>query len=803
MAAKNDILIDKDGNQIFPATMAEQVSYDGKINVKQAILKEKSEIKSEIDLERKRIDNIIALPEGSTTGDAELADIRVDVDGNIHDSAGAAVRAQVGSLKDDLSKQFQKELTKGYKIPLDTTSIATNNPIITDGSETTDFQYGWCDNKGVLRYDGGEVISKQIEVYPNCNYLYKGYLSGSSCFAFYDLDKNFICAKSISELGGSTKISFVTPNNCFYVRIGCMNYGLQNLSLKYDGETKLKNTLPTNFVDNTLVTMKDGKYTAVDVSEFYSLNTPFNLSDEVKLMKAGVKVNSDGEYYFTKHVDKAFSYRQRVTFPKDIHSVNGEYEIFRLYDFEREISVRLAKATTTVKTSYPVCPVPVYNAGIKIYVNGSVLPNMLIPDGWNKELLLGADAMTIRFKGDTSNTANQDIRLAVDSDYIRIYHGTDASDIAKFTKSAYQTMEALYNAMVSDGRLSEFEVAFITLDNLVPNDIIECDVALVAEYYRDNEKTVTEYDAFPYYFTTKESGKEYDIEVLYDYDCPQRLQILVNGYCFMYGTVSDISNRDITFVIPSEANSGIITKEIETKDISLSSYPMIRIFYAEGITDGTTASGIDTSRKCITGLATHMKDNNKPFITMSDIEKVLDGNYKPRSNYLWHFAHDDSAVEVINNEVIRQAYISNGIYPSLAMEMDKTYSDSTKAMLKASTALGFNYHVHAGTVKPTIGIGYLSYEELETTVRETVAKFVSEFGILPNIWDFHLITENYNVVRYLKNHGFRIIFGGNGTGGINSINRYRCKRWYFPDDRAEWDKVISKMNEYSNNDITW
>lgn len=40
MAAKNDILIDKDGNQIFPATTAEQVSYDGKINIKQAIKNE-------------------------------------------------------------------------------------------------------------------------------------------------------------------------------------------------------------------------------------------------------------------------------------------------------------------------------------------------------------------------------------------------------------------------------------------------------------------------------------------------------------------------------------------------------------------------------------------------------------------------------------------------------------------------------------------------------------------------------------------------------------------------------------------
>ena len=82
-----------------------------KLSIWESTIRGKAD-KTEVEVERKRIDNLIALPEGATTNDARLEDIKIGADGIIYDSPGNAVRKIGADLNQNIIP-LQNEFENG------------------------------------------------------------------------------------------------------------------------------------------------------------------------------------------------------------------------------------------------------------------------------------------------------------------------------------------------------------------------------------------------------------------------------------------------------------------------------------------------------------------------------------------------------------------------------------------------------------------------------------------------------------------------------------------------------------------
>lgn len=160
--------------------------------IEMSVAEKTSKLEDEIAVERARISNLAKLNEGSTTGDAELADIRVGANGKIYDTAGDAVRGQIGTIGTELHSYLTsgknlvdiKKVTYGYRLMASGEIVAHPSYAISDYIDCADFS----------------------------SYFLASNYNGSACF--YDADKNYMSGYDNILYSNGRKIA----NGAKYVR---------------------------------------------------------------------------------------------------------------------------------------------------------------------------------------------------------------------------------------------------------------------------------------------------------------------------------------------------------------------------------------------------------------------------------------------------------------------------------------------------------------------------------------------------------------------------------------------------------
>lgn len=170
-----------------------------------------------LNVERKRIDQFVALPEGATTNDAEVADARIDYEGYAYSNLGAAMRTQIRDIADNVGALY---------------AIGDN---LIDPEAMID---GYFVNQtaGTIHQASTHRVTPFLRVLPNTVYFLDSFMNSdlqesdtSKRYALYDADRAFIS-------GGVDVRSFTTPENAKYIRVSVSgNYVVMLQSL---GETK-------------------------------------------------------------------------------------------------------------------------------------------------------------------------------------------------------------------------------------------------------------------------------------------------------------------------------------------------------------------------------------------------------------------------------------------------------------------------------------------------------------------------------------------------------------------------------------